>query len=54
MDEIPIHDIPQVASDDSGNITIIVVIPLLRPYTNPLFDTVGKVVQCFRQLFEVR
>ena len=29
------------------------VMPLLRPYDDPNFDTIGEAVECFRQLFEV-
>lgn len=47
---IPIHDV--LTLDGNENITIMVM-PLLRPYTDPPFDTVGEVVECFRQLFEV-
>lgn len=32
---------------------VIIVMPLLRDYDSPRFDTVGEVVECFRQLFEV-
>ncbi|KAF8874869.1 hypothetical protein CPB84DRAFT_1736865 [Gymnopilus junonius] len=31
---------------------VILVMPLLRSYDSPRFDTVGEVVECFRQLFE--
>ena len=33
--------------------TMIMVMPLLRPYNDPDFDTIGEAVECFRQLFEV-
>ncbi|KAG6375804.1 kinase-like domain-containing protein [Boletus reticuloceps] len=46
---VPIYDV--FTLDDDENITIMVM-PLFRPYTNPRFDTVGEVVECFRQLFE--
>ncbi|KAJ3507885.1 hypothetical protein NLJ89_g6055 [Agrocybe chaxingu] len=32
--------------------TVILVMPLLRAYDSPRFDTVGEVMDCFRQLFE--
>ena len=48
---VPIHDILTLEGDE--NIAIMVM-PLLRPYTDPRFDTVGEVVECLRQLFEVR
>jgi hypothetical protein len=31
----------------------IIVMPLLRPYSDPPFETLGEVVECVRQLFEV-
>ena len=46
---IPFYEI--LSLDD--NETAIVVMPLLRSYANPPFDTFGEVVECFRQLFEV-
>lgn len=33
--------------------TVIFVMPLLRPYDSPRFDTIGEVVEFFRQVFEV-
>ena len=33
--------------------TQILVMPWLRPFNSPTFDTVGEVVDCIRQLFEV-
>ena len=38
---------------DSEDDTMIMVMPLLRPYNDPSFDTIGEAVECFRQLFEV-
>jgi len=32
---------------------IIIVMPLLREYDNPRFDTYGEAIECIRQLFEV-
>lgn len=37
---------------DDENITIIVM-PLLREYDSPQFDTVGEAVEFFRQIFDV-
>ena len=48
---VPIHDVLTLDNDEN---IMIMVMPLLRPYTNPRFDTIGEVVECFRQLFEVR
>lgn len=47
---VPIYDVLEL--DGDGDVTLLVM-PLLRPYANPCFDTVGEVVDCFRQLFEV-
>ena len=46
---VPIYGVLVLDDDDF----IIIVMPLLRPYTNPRFDTVGEAIECFRQLFEV-
>lgn len=46
---IPVYEI--LSLDD--NETVIIVMPLLRFYADPPFDTFGEVVECFRQLFEV-
>lgn len=32
----------------------VLVMPLLRPFHNPRFQTVGEAVEFFRQIFEVR
>ena len=37
---------------DSDNVRLIVM-PLLRAFNNPPFNTLGEVVECLRQLFEV-
>jgi hypothetical protein len=47
---VPIYDVLALNGDE--DITL-VVMPLLRVYTNPNFDTIGEGVECFRQLFEV-
>jgi hypothetical protein len=31
----------------------VLVMPLLRPFNSPTFDTFGEAIDCFRQLFEV-
>lgn len=48
---VPIYDTLHVPDDSE---TAIIVMPLLLDYRHPPFDTVGEVVECFRQLFEVR
>ncbi|KAN0091510.1 Protein kinase-like domain containing protein [Tylopilus felleus] len=48
------HCVPvyEVFALDGENDTMVMVMPLLRPYNNPSFDTMGEAVECFRQLFE--
>ena len=47
---VPVYEVFTLDSDDD---TMIMVMPLLRPYSDPSFDTIGEAVECFRQLFEV-
>ena len=47
---IPIYDVLSVPDDKDK---VIIIMPLLREYTSPSFGTIGEVVECFRQLFEV-
>ena len=47
---VPIYDTLLVPDDDD---LVIMVMPLLRSYTSPAFNTVGEVLECFRQIFEV-
>jgi len=42
----------EVLTLDTEHDRLIVVMPLLRPYKDPKFDTIGEAVECFRQLFE--
>ncbi|KAH9479885.1 hypothetical protein JR316_0008518 [Psilocybe cubensis] len=48
------HCVPVLATlyPPSERSWIIVVMPLLREYDSPRFDTVGEAVECFRQIFE--
>ncbi|KAF8442132.1 hypothetical protein L210DRAFT_3477777 [Boletus edulis BED1] len=46
---VSIYDVLSLNGDDD---TALLVMPLLRLYTNPNFDTIGEGVECFRQLFE--
>lgn len=46
---VPFYDV--LCLDDQD--TVIIVMPLLRLYSDPPFDTFGEVTGCFRQLFEV-
>lgn len=47
---VPIYEVLQVPDDD----TVLLVMPFLRTYNNPPFETVGEVVEFLRQMFEVR
>jgi hypothetical protein len=46
---LEVFDLP----DHTGHSTQVLVMPWLRPFKSPTFDTVGEAVDCFRQLFEV-
>jgi hypothetical protein len=47
---VPIYEVLKVPEDDDK---VILVMPLLRPWDEPEFKTVGEGVDFFRQLFEV-
>ena len=47
---VPVYDVFGVPDD--GNLRIL-VLPLLRKYNDPPFDTVGEAVDCLRQVLEV-
>jgi hypothetical protein len=48
------HCVPilEVLKDPEDEDSSILVMPFLRPYYDPKFDTYGEAVECFRQLFE--
>ncbi|KAF8844597.1 hypothetical protein BDN67DRAFT_962981 [Paxillus ammoniavirescens] len=46
---VTIYDVLPVLDDEES---AIIVMPLLRDYIQPPFDTIGETVECFRQLFE--
>ncbi|KAI5900649.1 uncharacterized protein SCHCODRAFT_02563594 [Schizophyllum commune H4-8] len=46
---IPVYDVLEIPDDDNLRI---LVLPLLRKYDDPPFDTVGEVVDCLRQVLE--
>jgi hypothetical protein len=48
---VPFLDVLSVPNESD---TQIIVMPSLLPFTKPRFDTLGEVVECLRQLFEVR
>jgi hypothetical protein len=47
----PIHEVLQMPSDPT---TFLLVLPKLRKYDDPPFDTIGEAVAFFQQMFEVR
>lgn len=50
------HCVPalEVLQDPNDENIQLLVMPLLRRYANPRFDTVGEAVVCFRQIIQVR
>ena len=46
---ILVHEIIDVPDEEYS----IIVMPLLDFFDNPRFETVGEVLECFRQIFEV-
>ncbi|KAH7903355.1 hypothetical protein BJ138DRAFT_1168237 [Hygrophoropsis aurantiaca] len=46
---VPIYEALSVPQDDDR---ILLVMPLLRAYSDPSFDTIGEVIDCLQQLFE--
>jgi hypothetical protein len=47
---VPILEVLQDPDDEDSSV---LVMPFLRSYYEPEFDTYGEAVECFRQLFEV-
>lgn len=47
---VPIYEVLVVPDADN---TVLIVMPLLRPWNNPPFQTIGETVDFFGQLFEV-
>jgi len=47
---IPIYDVIKVPDDGDA---VLIVMPMLRKYSSPRFDTFGEVANYFRQVFEV-
>jgi len=46
---VPIYEILQ---DPTIEDTVIIVMPFLRLHNDPAFNTVGEVLECFKQIFE--
>ena len=47
----PLYDVLESPYDEN---VVILVLPLYRMFNDPRFETVGEVVEFFRQIFEVR
>ena len=47
---VPVYEVLQDPEDDKYQL---MVLPLLRRYSDPRFDTVGEAVICFRQIIQV-
>lgn len=47
---VPILEVLEVPDDSS---TLLIAMPLLRKLDDPPFETLGEVVDCLRQAFEV-
>jgi hypothetical protein len=47
---VPIYEVLQVPDDEDK---LLLVMPLLRPYDDPRFDTFGEALEFLRQIFEV-
>jgi hypothetical protein len=48
---VPIFDVLHPPGEDD---TVLIVMPLLRSFDSPPFDTVGEVVDFFTQILEVQ
>jgi hypothetical protein len=47
---IPVYEVLQVPDDEKY---IILVMPFVRPFDDPRFETCGEIIECFRQILEV-
>lgn len=47
---VPLLDVMDIPDDEGFEI---LVIPLLRPFDSPRFDTVGECIDLFQQIFKV-
>lgn len=48
---VPLYEVLHVPGDPNSRL---LVTPMLRAMNDPPFDTVGEIVDCIRQIFEVR
>ena len=51
---VPLLDVLHPPLKDGDRDLRILVMPFLRPFDSPIFDTFGEAIECIRQLFEVR
>ena len=49
----PLLDVLHPPLKEGDNDVQILVLPYLRPFDSPIFDTFGEAIECIRQLFEV-
>jgi hypothetical protein len=47
---IPVYEVLQVPDNKD---LVILVMPFLREYFDPRFDTVGEILECYRQILQV-
>ena len=50
---VPLLDVLRPPPKDGGREIRVLVMPFLRPFDSPIFDTFGEAIECIRQLFEV-
>ena len=50
---VPLLDVLHPPLKDGDRDLQILVMPFLRPFDSPIFDTFGEAIECIRQLFEV-
>lgn len=48
---VPVHEMLEIPDDDGF---AILVLPLLRSFKSPRFDTIGECIDFFQQIFKVR
>ena len=51
---VPLLDVLHPPLKDGDRELRVLVMPFLRPFDSPIFDTFGEAIECIRQLFEVR
>ena len=51
---VPLLDVLHLPLKDGDEDLPVLVMPFLRPFDSPIFDTFGEAIECIRQLFEVK